>query len=232
MKTERHYMKSSYAEWWTSRIRKYPPGHYRTIIEFLNVLAPKEKDVVLEIGTGEGRFIPLLLRPKVCYIGVDVCVRMLKYAKDYLTSKNKEQVHFVVAEATHLPFRSKSVSKSFSYATMFFIPNKKEAISEMERVSKGRILVELRNILSPRIALAFIKRRLISLLALRIMKGKILQRPYFPDTPLQLFRYFDGPFNIYSFSQFKLKKYDRDAKKWWFKSAIIVETLMRVQKTP
>jgi hypothetical protein len=64
------------------------------------------------------------------------------------------------------------------------------------------------------------------------MKGKTLQQPYFPDTPLQLFRHFDRPFNIYSFSQFKLKKYDRDAKRWWFKLAIIVETLMRVQKTP
>jgi len=160
MKTERHCIESSYAELWTTGIRKHPPSHDKLATEFIGLLAPKSGDVVVEIGTGEGRFISLLSKRQICYVGVDVCRRMFKYAKDNVMRSNKDYVHFVVSEAKSLPFKSKSVDKCFSYATMFFIPNKKQVIYEMVRISKHKVLIELRNILCPRIFSNLVKRRI------------------------------------------------------------------------
>jgi len=133
----------------------------------------------------------------------------------------------------------------FLMQQFFFIPNKKQAIYEMVRISKQKVLIELRNILCPRIFSNLVKRRILSLLvnfplplyraiinliqhifpdssAINFMKDKPLRQPYFPDTPYKIFKYFPRSSNVYCFSKGKLKKYNLQSKKWWFKPAPII----------
>lgn len=248
MKAEKYFIHSSYADLWTEGIRR--SRIYGIIEDFIRVLASSPGDLVLEVGCGEGRFIPLIIKKQgTSYVGADICSRMLKYARNQFTRKARDRLHFVVAEAKHLPFRSKSVNKSFCYATIFFIPNKALAIKEMERVSKDKILIEFRNLLHPRMIFHFIKSRLMnSLLAFPLARKLILSfmrhnpnaraqlwvkmaikdrrlalEPFFLDSPLSIYRYFNKTFRSYTISECKLK--ECSLKTWFFKPTVIIEAI-------
>ena len=250
MRVEKYFIISSYAELWTEGIRR--SRIYRIIMDFVKVLAPIPGDVILEVGCGEGRFIPLITKQKrITYVGTDICIRMLRYARDRLTHKTQDDVHFVVAEAKHLPFRSKSVNKSFCYATIFFIPKKRLVIKEMERVSKDKILIEFRNLLHPKILFIFIGshitnffltfrffRKLILTLVqhiphfersrnrelwvkMAIRDEKLALEPFFPDSPFKICHYFSEPMRTYVISTSKLKECSLRA--WFFKPGVVAE---------
>lgn len=244
-KAERYFIESSYSELYTRGIRREPLGKIKE--EMIKKLSPLKGDIVLEVGTGEGRYMPLIIRDKAIYIGTDISKRILINAQDYLKPENKEHVHFVAAEAKHLPFKSKSISKSFCYATIFYVPNKGLAIDEMKRVSREKIVVEFRNIFSPKVLWHYVTGKLINVVLTRQLTRKLVLsslklvpyfrkhlwtkmatedpklalEPYFPDSPSTIQSYFDVPFKIYTVSPSKLQR--NWAKQWCFKGAIIVE---------
>lgn len=247
MKKERYFIESSYQELWTKGVRKHPINPFHK--DFIGTLRPSDGDIVLEVGTGEGRFIPLIVREEATYVGIDISMKALKYAKDWLGPKNENCVHLVVAEAKHLPFTSKSVNKSFCYATIFYIPDKKLVIKEMKRVSKGKILIEFRNIFSPRYFLRFLRwHTLIFLLTIPLTRKLlltlirfipfhrkdlwtktalkdeklVLEPRHFPDSPSKILSYFNTSVKIYSASRSKLKRH-YVKREWLFKPGIIVE---------
>jgi len=253
MTSEKYFKYSSYPELWTKGIRKLTL--YQILRNFVKILAPSPNDLVLEVGCGEGRFISLILEKKSTYIGSDISTKMLLYAKERVMHRKEEDVHFLAAEAKHLPLRSKSVNKCFSYATVFFIPRKCLAIREMERVCKDKILVEFRNILNPTVFLMLVLSRTINLLMTSWMFRRLIltlvqhvsvfQRsknaelwvrmaakdrtlalePYFPDSPLKIRRYFTKPFKTYTNIESRLKQCS--VKTWFFKPTIIVEAILQ-----
>ena len=77
MKTERYFIES-YSELYTQGIRKEPLSKkYEKMIE---TLGPSKGDIILDIGTGEGRLIPLIVKEKPTYVGTDISRKMLLYA--------------------------------------------------------------------------------------------------------------------------------------------------------
>ena len=253
MRVEKYFINSSYADLWTEGIRR--SRIYGIIEDFIKVLASSPSDIVLEVGCGEGRFIPLIMKKQgTNYVGTDICVRMLKYAKNRFTHGIRDTVHFVAAEAKHLPFKSKSVNKSFCYATIFFIPKKRLVIKEMERVSKDKILIEFRNLLHPRILFKFIGSHAMNFLLafplarklilsfmpytphykrswnvklwveMAIKDRKLALEPYFPDSALSIYSYFNRTFRSYTISKNKLEKCG--LKTWIFKPTVIIEATL------
>lgn len=246
MKEERYFIESFYAELWTKSIRKKTIERYHE--DFIKLLRPSDGDIILEVGAGEGRFIPLIVKEKATYVGIDVSATVLRYAKEQLRPENKKRVHFLVAEAKHLPFTSKSVNKSYSYATIFYIPNKKLVIEEMKRVSKEKMVIEFRNIFSPKYFLRFLMAHTLNFfLSFQVIRRVLLtftnfipyhkkdlwtkialkdeklavEPKHFPDSPLTISSYFTS-FKIYSFLEHGLKRHYAK-REWLFKPALIVE---------
>jgi ubiquinone/menaquinone biosynthesis C-methylase UbiE len=143
---ERYFTKCDYPKIWVKQIRERRIYPYEECVKFIDLLGIKNQERVLEVGTGEGRLIPLVTRKGGQYVGIDVSKDMFKYARDNIKGCSAD---FVLCEAKFLPFREKVFSKSFCYATMFFIPNQEKAIKEIVRVCEAKVLVELRNRFSP-----------------------------------------------------------------------------------
>jgi ubiquinone/menaquinone biosynthesis C-methylase UbiE len=154
---EQYFQKHEYPKFWVKAIREKKEYLYEECIKFIDLLEVKRGEIVLEIGTGEGRFVPLVTNKGGHYIGVDVSKDMLNCARDYIKEGN---VDLILCEAKFLPFKQKAFDKCFCYATIFFIPHQERVISEIVRVCKTKALIEFRNIFSPQILQATISARL------------------------------------------------------------------------
>jgi len=131
VKEEYYFISSNYPEIWRKNVITGRAENERcpAVIKVLSV-SPNER--VLEIGTGEGRFVPLIAKQKALYVGIDISPRMLYYAKKRVSPKIMPLVDFIVAEAKHLSFRD----KAFWYTTIFFVPRQEEVVREARRITK------------------------------------------------------------------------------------------------
>ena len=101
---------------------------------------------ILEIGCGTGRTaIPLALKG-FNVTGIDISKKMLENAEKNAKKLKADRAHFVLADASDLPFKDKSFDVVFiPYCSLDYVYplDKRElAIDEMARVSKkGSILI-------------------------------------------------------------------------------------------
>lgn len=103
---------------------------------------PKGK-VVLEIGCGNGNGAKLIQKyfsPKQIY-AIDIDQNMIKIAKDKVKDDN---ISFMMASATNLPFESDTFDAIFDFGVIHHIPNWGECIKELKRVLKpgGELIIE------------------------------------------------------------------------------------------
>jgi len=150
--SRKFFMNPDYADFWATRIReeKYEEV-YRN--KFLENLKTTTGDLVLEVGVGEGRNATRLLSDGATYVGVDISRTMLNKARDKLRTNHFEKTDLVVGDAQALPFKTDSFDKSMSLASIFFVPDQKQAIRELLSVSRTRVGIEFRNSVNPRIFL-------------------------------------------------------------------------------
>ncbi len=117
-----------------------------TEMEFLFEKYIKEKDSVLDLGCGNGRFYPLVEKRKAFYIGVDNSQKLVDIAKE-----KYPQVNFYVADALNLSFPDDTFNQIFSMAVFHHIPSvdfRKKFLSECKRVLKpeGLLIVTVWNL--------------------------------------------------------------------------------------
>ncbi|MDP2926557.1 MAG: class I SAM-dependent methyltransferase [bacterium] len=94
----------------------------------------KEKDKVLDVGCGNGRFLDLLGQKKIDYIGVDNSEEQIREAQKKYPDRN-----FLVADALNLPFPNDSFDKVFLIAVLHHIPSinlRIKVLAELQRVLK------------------------------------------------------------------------------------------------
>jgi len=96
--------------------------------KFLNT----KKGKILDLGCGEGRFLPY------SDVGIDFSIGMIKRAK-------KKGKSLICASVLNLPFKSKSFDVAFSVEVLFFLaPNSRERFfKEAKRVSKTVYFIEM-----------------------------------------------------------------------------------------
>ncbi len=112
-------------------------------------LSPGDGDIVLEIGMGNGYFVPEILdiHPGVTYVGCDFSVEMVEEAKrlnkKYL-SQNRASFH--QHDACSLPFDSNTFSSVLTVNTLYFWEEPQAVFSEIRRVLKpdGKLIIAIR----------------------------------------------------------------------------------------
>lgn len=94
----------------------------------------KEKDKVLDLGCGNGRYYGVVKYNNADYIGIDNSEKLLEEAR-----KKYPEARFQLADALSIPFADKSFDKVYSMAVFHHIPSKKirlEFLKEAKRVLK------------------------------------------------------------------------------------------------
>jgi ubiquinone/menaquinone biosynthesis C-methylase UbiE len=103
-------------------------------------LQPKEGDVILDVGCGEGFVTSHLLKASLV-VGLELSENSLKIAKQKLKKNN---VQFIRADATDIPLRESSVDKVVALEVLEHLPieSQQRLCREIDRVlKKGGTLI-------------------------------------------------------------------------------------------
>jgi ubiquinone/menaquinone biosynthesis C-methylase UbiE len=96
---------------------------------------------VLDVGCGTGYFTRRLAQDGFEVTGVDTNVGMVDYARTYGIGSER----YMVGDARHLPFPDQSFDFSIAIASLCFIREQEQALREMVRVTRRRIVLGLLN---------------------------------------------------------------------------------------
>jgi ubiquinone/menaquinone biosynthesis C-methylase UbiE len=158
--TKKHYSLAA-SHFSRARSRAWPE------MKFLIDKYVKEKDKVLDLGCGNGRFSEFFLD----YLGVDSSQELIDIARENNPSKN-----FLVADALNLPLTDQSFDLIFSVSVLHHIPSKRlrsKFLQESKRVLKpgGTMILTVWDLWSnPNKRFTIIKSSLISLIGLKDFK--------------------------------------------------------------
>jgi ubiquinone/menaquinone biosynthesis C-methylase UbiE len=135
----------SYDKWFTTPIGKLVKESELKLI--LKMLKPRSGELILDAGCGTGVFTSGIIESGASVIGLDVSRPMLKKA----IHKIKHRFSCVCADMLHLPFENNTFDKAISITAIEFIKDARQALGELERVTKpgGAIVVATLNSLSP-----------------------------------------------------------------------------------
>jgi ubiquinone/menaquinone biosynthesis C-methylase UbiE len=87
--------------------------------------------ICLDIGCGAGAITPEVATtiPNSTVIGFDIDHELIEQAVS--NQLENQAVHFILADATALPIQSETVDFAFSHFTLMWIPERKQAIEEV-----------------------------------------------------------------------------------------------------
>ena len=130
-----------YEAWYATQRGAWIGGEeYRLLA---SLLAPHPSETLLDVGCGTGyftrQFATDAAEPKV--IGADIDPDMLRFADGH----SDRSIGFVAADARQLPFRDRSFDLVVSVTALCFIQDEKQALSEMLRVARRRVVLGLLN---------------------------------------------------------------------------------------
>lgn len=106
------------------------------------MLQPRPGELMLDVGCGTGYFtrrFATAMGTRV--IGLDPDLGWLSYARDH--AQGSEQ--FVAGRAERLPLRDASVDRTLCVTALCFVPDQRQALREMVRVTRTRLVLGLLN---------------------------------------------------------------------------------------
>jgi SAM-dependent methyltransferase len=111
---------------------------YRLLREAL-VLPPDAS--VLDVGCGTGYFTRRLASDGFDITGLDTSAEMIGYARSHGTGREQ----YVIGDARRLPFPDRHFDSCVAITSLCFIREQEQALAEMVRVTRQRILLGLLN---------------------------------------------------------------------------------------
>lgn len=135
-----------YDRWFTTPIGSLVKQYEAELI--LDLLKPKQGEVILDAGCGTGIFTLDILSVGSTVIGLDISLPMLIHAREKLKG---HPFRIVLGDILTLPFREGYFDKVVSVTAVEFIKDAKGAVKELFRVTKGggHIVLATLNSLSP-----------------------------------------------------------------------------------
>jgi ubiquinone/menaquinone biosynthesis C-methylase UbiE len=115
----------------------------REFADILDILGPKEGDLILDAGCGSGWTTEWLALSNFKVIGADIAPDMLKVAKNRLEHKYKNEfisknlkICWCAADNQQLPFKSNSFDKIIFYDCLHHTPDWRSVIDEIFPILK------------------------------------------------------------------------------------------------
>ena len=128
-----------YDAWYrTPRGRWIGDTEYRLL---RTVLAPTPGASVLDVGSGSGYFTRRLAADGVDVTGIDSSSGMIRYAQSQAVAGE----HYMVGDARRLPFPDRYFDSCVAITSLCFIREQEQALAEMARVTRRRIVLGLLN---------------------------------------------------------------------------------------
>jgi ubiquinone/menaquinone biosynthesis C-methylase UbiE len=110
-------------------------GEQKAKIEaVLENVSLKNDDFILDVGCGTGLLFPYIANKVQLFIGIDISRELLKKAET--RKESFANVHILLADADHLPFRPRMFNMTFAITLLQNSPNPLVTLQEIERVSK------------------------------------------------------------------------------------------------
>jgi ubiquinone/menaquinone biosynthesis C-methylase UbiE len=94
--------------------------------------------VALEVGCGRGAGAGLIIKefhPAVLQ-AMDLDIRMIQRARDYLSPKQRERISFYVGDVLRLPYKDQALDAVFGFGVLHHVPDWQGALLEIARVLK------------------------------------------------------------------------------------------------
>jgi ubiquinone/menaquinone biosynthesis C-methylase UbiE len=137
----RDYRNEDYRDFWRGDRKALLHGMEAAVV---SELAPQEAGWFFDVGAGHGRLLPLYAREDRRIVLVDYAMNLLQTAKK---SNDRDNIHCVVADAYHLPFRSETFRGGLSIRTFHHMEDPGAFLAELSRVTRAgaEILVEYSN---------------------------------------------------------------------------------------
>jgi ubiquinone/menaquinone biosynthesis C-methylase UbiE len=128
-----------YDDWYrTPRGRWIGETEYR-LLEAL--LAPLPGESLLDVGYGTGYFTRRFARRELSVTGVDLDPAMLRFANEHAAAGER----YLPGDARALPFADGSFDLSVAVTALCFVPEERQALEEMLRVTRRRFAIGLLN---------------------------------------------------------------------------------------
>lgn len=127
---KRYFIISNYAHLYTKEVRCL--SSVSSVLRFAEQLRLCHSDIILDIGLGEGRLIPVSSPSVAKYIGIDISNTMLTLAKEH--AHNRQNAFLIQADAESLPLKSSVFAKVACLYTSSYIPNQQIFLNEVFRV--------------------------------------------------------------------------------------------------
>ena len=124
-------------------------GNRFLILETLSVLDAQAGDRILEIGMGNGHFVPEIVSKDagISYSGCDFSELMVRESeKNNREWVAKQQAEFIHTDGTSLPFADAAFDKIFTVNTIYFWEDRQAVLAEFRRVLKpnGLLIIGFR----------------------------------------------------------------------------------------
>ena len=130
-----------YEAWYATQRGAWIGGEEYRLLDSL--LAPTPGETLLDVGCGTGYFTRRFAANPANgnMVGADIDPDMLHFADGH----SDRSIGFVAADARQLPFRDRSFDLVVSVTALCFIEEEKQALREMLRVARRRVVLGLLN---------------------------------------------------------------------------------------
>jgi ubiquinone/menaquinone biosynthesis C-methylase UbiE len=127
-----------YDEWYETPLGSFVDGLERRAI--VELLEPRESELILDVGSGTGRYVRALAGKGARCIGIEPSAGMIEVAR---SRGDRDNPAYVRAVAEHLPFCSGAFDAVVAITTLEFVGDVDRALAEAARVVKtnGRLVV-------------------------------------------------------------------------------------------
>jgi len=137
-------MKLNWAERWAVNNPTRPIQQYLEILWVMNRINLRPGARILEIGCGRGAGSSILKKafhPSMLH-SMDLDIRMIRMACEYLSPEEKDGISFYVGDAASLPYPGETLDAVFGFGVLHHIEVWQAALAEIIRVlKKGGIYV-------------------------------------------------------------------------------------------
>jgi len=129
-----------YDAWYATRRGRWIGEEEYRLLQSL--LEPRAEETLLDVGCGTGWFTRRFATDDAGWVvGADIDLDMVRFA----TKHSPRSISYVAADARRLPFRDGSFDLVVSVTALCFVQDETQALAEMLRVARRRVVLGLLN---------------------------------------------------------------------------------------